>query len=100
MLDELIVENLGLIAHAHLEPGPGLVAVTGETGAGKTLLLGALRLLRGDTARRDRIGPAGEEIRVEGRFVLDGDEIIVARRVGASRSRAYLDGSMVPAGVL
>ncbi len=100
MLDELLVENLGLIEHAHLEPGAGLVAVTGETGAGKTLLLGALRLLRGDQARRDRIGPAGDEARVEGRFVLDDDEVVVTRRVGGSRSRAYLDGSMVPAGVL
>ena len=54
MLDELAVENLGLITRAHLEPGPGLVVVTGETGAGKTLLLGALRLLRGDSARRDQ----------------------------------------------
>jgi DNA repair protein RecN (Recombination protein N) len=100
MLDELVVDNLGLIAHAHVEPGPGLVAVTGETGAGKTLLLGALRLLRGDPAHRDRIGPSGGEARVEGRFVLGGDEVVVGRRLSASRSRAYLDGSMVPAGVL
>lgn len=50
MLDELAVANLGLITQAHIEPGPGLVAITGETGAGKTLLLGALRLLRGDRA--------------------------------------------------
>jgi len=100
MLDELIVENLGLIGRAHVEPGPGLVAVTGETGAGKTLLLGALRLLRGDQARRDRVGPAGEEARVEGRFVVADGEIVAARRIGAHRSRAYLDGSMVPAGVL
>lgn len=100
MLDELLVANLGLIARAHVEPGPGLVAVTGETGTGKTLLLGALRLLRGDAARRDRIGPAGDEVRVEGRFVIDGREIAVARRVGSSRSRAYLDGTMVPASVL
>ncbi len=101
MLDELLVENLGLIATAHVEPGPGLVAVTGETGAGKTLLLGALRLLRGDTARTDRIGPSAEEARVEGRFLLDdGTEIVAARRLADGRSRAYLDGSLVPARVL
>lgn len=100
MLDELLVENLGLIASARVEPGPGLVAVTGETGAGKTLLLGALRLLRGDNARSDRIGPAGPEARVEGRFVTDGEETVVARRVEEGRSRAYLDGSMVPLRVL
>lgn len=96
MLDELYVENLGIIARARIEPGPGLVAVTGETGTGKTLLLGALRLLRGDTARTDRVGPHGEEARVEGRFVIGDDEIAVARRVGSTRSRAYLDGAMVP----
>ena len=101
MLDELLVENLGIITRAHIEPGAGLVAVTGETGAGKTLLLGALRLLRGDPARSDRIGPDGAEARVEGRFLLDGDtEVAVGRRVGSGRSRAYLDGSMVPARAL
>lgn len=100
MLDELSVHNLGLIAEASLEPGPGLVALTGETGAGKTLLLGALRLLRGDTARTDRIGPVGEEARVEGRFLLGADEVTVARRVAEGRSRAYLDGSMAPAAAL
>lgn len=101
MLDELLVENLGLIATARLEPGPGLVALTGETGAGKTLLLGALRLLRGDQARSDRIGPNGPEARVEGRFLLaDGSELTVGRRVAEGRSRAYLDGTMTPARAL
>ena len=96
MLDELRVANLGIIEDALIEPGSGLVAVTGETGAGKTLLLGALRLLRGDTARTDRVGPHGDEARVEGRFLTADDEIVVARRVGSTRSRAYVDGSMVP----
>ena len=101
MLDELVVENLGLIASAHLEPGPGLIAVTGETGAGKTLLLGALRLLRGDTARTDVVGPAGPTARVEGRFLLgDEGEVTAGRRVDEGRSRAYLDGSPVPARIL
>ncbi len=100
MLDELAVENLGLITRAHVEPGPGLVVVTGETGAGKTLLLGALRLLRGDAARRDRVGPAADEARVQGRFVIEGQEIVAARRVGHDGSKAYLDGSMVPVRVL
>lgn len=97
MLEELYVENLGIIAASRIEPGAGLVAVTGETGAGKTLLLGALRLLRGDPARADRIGPLADEARVEGRFDLGEDEVVVARRVAAGRSRAYVDGAMVPA---
>jgi DNA repair protein RecN (Recombination protein N) len=97
MLDELRVTNLGLIAQAHLEPGPGLVVVTGETGAGKTLLLGALRLLLGGTTRQDQVGPAGPAVEVEGRFVWKDGELAAARKVGEGRSRAYLNGSMVPA---
>lgn len=97
MLDELAVSNLGIIAEAHLEPGDGLVVVTGETGAGKTLLLGALRLLRGTTARTDIVGPAADEARVDGRFVVAGEEVSIGRRVGGSRSRAYLNGTMAPA---
>jgi DNA repair protein RecN (Recombination protein N) len=100
MLDELAVENLGLIAEAHLEPPAGFVVITGETGAGKTLLLGALRLLRGDAAPKGQIGPAGDEARVEARLVSSGRDVVLARRVSSSRSRAYLDGSMVPARVL
>ncbi len=101
MLDELAVANLGVIREARLEPGPGLVVVTGETGAGKTLLLGALRLLGGGAAAADRVGPHGDEARVEGRFAADGEEVVLARRVVAGgRSRAYRDGEMVPAKVL
>jgi DNA repair protein RecN (Recombination protein N) len=101
VIDELRVANLGVITDTTIEPGPGFVVVTGETGAGKTLLLGALRLLTGDQARRDAVGPAGEEAVVEGRFVVDGDEVVARRRVTASgRSRAYLGGEMVTAGEL
>lgn len=100
MLDELHVENLGILRSARIEPGAGLVAITGETGTGKTLLLGALRLLRGDTARTDRVGPHGDEARAEGRFTIGPHETVVARRVGDGKSRAYLDGAMVPAKAL
>ena len=98
MLDELAVHNLGIINEARLEPGPGLTVVTGETGTGKTLLLGALRLIVGSVARAEMIGPHAEEARVDGRFVFGAvDEVAVARRLGPSRSRAYLDGAMAPA---
>jgi DNA repair protein RecN (Recombination protein N) len=100
MLDELSVHNLGLITEAHLELGPGFVVITGETGAGKTLLLGALRLMRGETARGDLIGPAAEETRVEGRVLVDDAELVLTRKVTPGRSRAYLDGAMVPAKAL
>ncbi len=101
MLDELTVRNLGIIATARLVPGPGLVVVSGETGAGKTLLLGALRLLCGETARPDLIGPEGDETTVEARLFPGGDEVTATRQVlRGGRSRAYLDGSPVPARVL
>jgi DNA repair protein RecN (Recombination protein N) len=98
VIDELRVSNLGIIEDATIEPGPGLVVVTGETGAGKTMLLGALRLLMGGPARTEAIGPHADEARVEGRFIVEGDrEMVVARRLTPSgRSRAYLDGGMVP----
>ncbi|MEA2009596.1 MAG: AAA family ATPase, partial [Actinomycetota bacterium] len=100
MLDELSVGNLGLIPSARIEPGPGLVVITGETGTGKTLLLGALRLLRGEQARKDQIGPNADETTVEGRFVEDGVEHILGRRVDRRRSRASIDGAMATAGNL
>lgn len=100
MLDELSVTNLGIISSARITPGPGMVVVSGETGAGKTLLLGALRLLTGAPARAGLIGPGGPEAAVEGRFVLDGGEMVAARRIHARGSRAYIDGGMVPARAL
>jgi DNA repair protein RecN (Recombination protein N) len=101
VLDELSVHNLGIIAAGRLEPGPGLVVVSGETGAGKTLLLGALRLLCGETARPDLIGPEGDETTVDARFFRGDDEVTVTRQVlRGGRSRAHLNGSPVPARVL
>lgn len=100
MLDELSVTNLGIIASARIEPGRGMVVVSGETGTGKTLLLGALRLLTGTPARSRLIGPHGAESVVEGRFLLDDEELIVSRRVHARGSRSYINGAMVPARVL
>jgi DNA repair protein RecN (Recombination protein N) len=101
VLDELIVENLGIIERAHLRPGSGLVVVTGETGAGKTLLLGALRLLFGGPARSNLVGPYGAEARVEGRFLgADKKEFVIARTVASGRSRAYLNGRLATAGAL
>ena len=101
MLDELLVKNLGIIDSAHLEPGPGFVVVTGETGAGKTMLLGALRLLMGASSKREGVGPFADESTVDGRFIFGDDEVTLRRRTSAGgRSRAYIDGSMVPAKAL
>jgi len=100
MLDELRVTNLGLIPDAQIEPGPGLVVISGETGTGKTLLLGALRLLRGEQARKDQIGPGGDTTVVEARFVDDDEEHILTRSVNRTRSKAGIDGSMATAATL
>lgn len=100
MLDELSVSNLGIIDTARVGFMPGMVVVSGETGAGKTLMLGALRMLTGAPARSGLIGPHGKETRVEGRFFLDGEEVVLARSIHPGGSRAYLDGRMVPARAL
>src|SRR5918911_2697727 len=70
MLTELIVENLGVIDRAEISLEPGCVAVTGETGAGKTLLVVALGLLLGRRADRGVVRSGAAEARVEGRYVV------------------------------
>lgn len=101
MLDELIVKNLGVIQHAEFRPQRGLVVVTGETGTGKTLLLGALRLLVGGSADTRAVGPFGDEVVVGGRWVVADEEVVVTRRVPRKgRSRAYLDGMVASAASL
>lgn len=102
MIDELVARNLGVIESARIEPAPGLTVITGETGTGKTLLLGALRLLLGGDARSDLVGPFGDEATAEGRFLgAEGEEIGASRRLPRDgRSRAYLDGSIASARAL
>ncbi len=107
MLQELRVENLLLIEKAELRFGPGLNVLTGETGAGKTVLTHALDLLLGGRARTGIVRPGAGEAYVEGVFDLpaelpgelrerispDAGEIVLARRVGADgRTRAYVNG--------
>ncbi|MHB8533103.1 MAG: DNA repair protein RecN [Solirubrobacteraceae bacterium] len=115
MLLELRVENLLLIERAELCLGPGLNVLTGETGAGKTVLAHALDLLLGGRARPGIVRPAAAEAYVEGVFDLppalrerlgerlapDAQELVLARRVGADgRTRAYLGGRSASVGEL
>ena len=70
MLRELAVQNLALIEDVRVELAPGFCAWTGETGAGKSLLLGAIGLLLGDRGSADIIRAGQDELRVTGRFEL------------------------------
>jgi DNA repair protein RecN (Recombination protein N) len=116
MIAELRIADLGVIKDATIGLHPGLTVVTGETGAGKTMVVSGLGLLLGGRADPRSVRGGSERARVEGRFKienpellqrtsqvggeLDDDELIVARHVTASgRSRAYLGGAQVPAGV-
>jgi DNA repair protein RecN (Recombination protein N) len=112
LLRRLRIENLVLIREADLEPGPGLNAITGETGAGKTILAQAIGLLLGAKGDAGFIGPGAEEAYVEAEFdphpgffeeegfealaelrPEDEEGLVVARRVFADgRTRAYAWG--------
>src|SRR5215211_7347825 len=94
MLTELRVENLLLIERAELRLATGLNVLTGETGAGKTVLAHALDLLLGGRARSGIVRPGAEEAYVEGVFEgSDGEDVVLARRVtAAGRTRAYVNG--------
>ena len=113
MLRELRIENLLLIERAELRFGPGLNAITGETGAGKTVLAHSLDLLLGGRPRSAVVRPGCDEAWVEGTFELpegirsdpelaelaerlpaEDDEVTLARRVHASsgRSSAFIAG--------
>ena len=95
MLSELHIENLGVIEKLDLIIGEGLVALTGETGAGKTMLVEAIDLLVGGRADASVVRTGCEEARVEGRFVADESEVILCRVVPVTgRSRAYVNGRL------
>ena len=99
MLVELAIENLGVIERVNLSMGSGFTALTGETGAGKTMLVEAINLIVGARADASVVRSGADEARVEARFVRDVDgaevETILTRVVAKEgRSRAYVDGRM------
>ncbi|HEX7095508.1 MAG TPA: DNA repair protein RecN [Acidimicrobiales bacterium] len=101
MLTELVIHDLGIIHDCHLLLGPGMTAVTGETGAGKTMVVEAIDLLVGGRAEGHVVRSGASEAVVEGRFLL-GDEEHVVRRVVPrdGRSRCYLDGRLATVSAL
>lgn len=117
MLHELHIRNLGVIEEATAEFSTGLSVVTGETGAGKTMVVSSLRLLSGNRADASRVRNGADKASVEGIFsadspaveelvdqvggYIDEGEVIASRTVNATgRSRAHLAGKTVAAGVL
>lgn len=124
MLAELGIENLGVIPQSNVELGEGLTVLTGETGAGKTMVVSGLRLLAGARADASRVRTGADQAVVEGRFSIEtvpqavagavaeaadaagaapdeNGEYIAVRTVKSSgRSRAHLGGRSVPAASL
>lgn len=118
MIETISIENLGVIAQAELPLGPGLTALTGETGAGKTMVLTSLKLLLGSKADPAIVRVGTQRCVVEGAFALEEDakciqiaqeagceiedDLLLASRVvpATGRSRAHLGGRAVPASVL
>ncbi|GAC1609510.1 MAG: DNA repair protein RecN [Mycobacteriales bacterium] len=112
------IRGLGVIDDAVLELSAGLTVVTGETGAGKTMVVQGLTLLFGGRSDGSRLRPGAQRALVEGRLALDADSpavqraidagaeldegvLLVSRAVGADgRSRAHMGGRSVPVGVL
>src|ERR1700712_2271184 len=119
MLEEIRIRGLGVISDAVLELGPGLTVLTGETGAGKTMVVTGLALLFGGRADSSRLRPGVDSASVEGRLSIgtdstaaatvceaggdvDDDGSLLLRRVitANGRSRAVAGGASVPATVL
>lgn len=123
MIESLRIRDLAVVADTELELGPGLNVLTGETGTGKSLVLGALELLAGARAAADRVRTGAEHAVVEAvlrcppgsplaaalaeRGLAAEDEALIARRqvpaggrTGGGRSRAWLAGQLVPVSLL
>lgn len=118
MIEHLDIRDLGVISHASLPFSPGFTVLTGETGAGKTMVVTALGLLLGQRADTARVRQGQESTWVEGRFradhldavrdrvaevggVVEDGEVVLARQVaGEGRSRAVVGGRQAPVSVL
>jgi DNA repair protein RecN (Recombination protein N) len=118
VLEEIRIRSLGVIESSTLELGPGLTVITGETGAGKTMVVTALGLLLGGRADSGAVRSGDARARVEGVVVADrvpglaarvedlggaveDGEVVLARNVAAEgRSRAWVGGAAVPVAAL
>lgn len=123
MIEEIVIRNLGVIGEARMPLGPGFTALTGETGAGKTMVVSALGLLLGARADSGVVRQGSDSASVEGHWLIDADgpvadrvidaggdvdpagpgkaELILGRTITSEgRSRAVVGGRSAPVGVL
>ena len=116
VLEELRISSLGVIDESVLELGPGFTAITGETGAGKTMVVTALGLLLGGRADSGAVRTGARSARVEGLVradaalaeavdavggVVEDGRLVLARQISAEgRSRAFAGGAAVPVSAL
>src|SRR3954462_5039949 len=101
MLRFLRIQHLAVIDSVEVEFEPGLNVLTGETGAGKSILVEAVGLLLGGRASSDLVRTGGDVAEVEGQFDDASGEVVLRREVTAQgRSRAFVNGSLVTAGAL
>ena len=101
MLDELHVLNIGVIEDLTIQLGPGMTVISGETGAGKTLIVDALALLSGQRSDTNLVRSGSVQARIEARLHNGDEEFILARQIGVdSPSRAYINNTLCRAGDL
>src|SRR5881394_2745668 len=101
MLRFLRITHLAVIDAAEVEFGPGLNVLTGETGAGKSILVEAVGLLLGGRASADMVRTGEDVAAIEAIFETNSDELLVRREITAQgRSRAFINGALATAGAL
>src|SRR5256885_3246191 len=101
MLRFLRISHLAVIDAAEVEFGPGLNVLTGETGAGKSILVEAVGLLLGGRASAEMVRTGEEVAAIEAIFETGGEELLVRREITSQgRSRAFVNGTLATAGVL
>ncbi len=95
MLSCLRIRNLAIIESLEVELAEGLTVITGETGAGKSIVVSALELLLGAKASADKVRTGAEQAEIEALFERDGEELLLRRVIQASgRSRVYINGQL------
>jgi DNA repair protein RecN (Recombination protein N) len=101
MLRFLRIRHLAVIDSVEVEFGPGLNVLTGETGAGKSILVEAVGLLLGGRASGDLVRTGEDDAAIEAIFETGGEELLVRREITAQgRSRAFINGALATAGAL